>query len=149
MPTRAELIERASKLPLLDAAFLLWIYKFEIDQEENSDLPRAKQVVNNERDFIRVASKIAAQIFFERRNAHFGLTFDRTKTSHPEESAENIRYAIQRAVKFDSECVGFFEYSDNLSNDVDRAIKLASQNNPGFLEATHSLAHGKLIQNMR
>jgi sugar phosphate isomerase/epimerase len=147
-----QIIEGASRLPLNDAAYELWMRKWQLDRLEPTYRPTQPQGVDlkNPKLFQRVVRNAFAKVLHEREIAPDGPTFDRLKRAHPEASDDDLRRAIKAAVKFDTDCVKNFSYSSpNYFDDVTRAVDLAKSENPGFQDRTYEFAQMKLAEAMR
>jgi hypothetical protein len=147
------MIERAAQLSLLDAAYLLWKQKRQLDRIEASPPPAVphRAVLRGE-SFVRSAREAIAAMRHERANAHEGLTFDRMKRAHPEAGDDDLKLAIKAAVKFDQDCTRHFSYSGpgpDYASEVARAVDLAMRENPGFSEETRNAARHALAAEMR
>ncbi len=134
----ADEIDRASRLPLNDAAYLLWSRKRILDRAENFPPERPEPVAGpiDPETVRRVVRKAISDVRSERDNAHDGPTFDRLKKAHPNAADSDLRRAIKLAVKLDRDSVRNFSYNVP-GNPVDRAVAIAREENPDFLESTY------------
>jgi hypothetical protein len=145
-------IEIASKLPLRDAAYLLWLHKRELDRRDTpTDQQPAPGAKSFDTEVVRRAMQSAiSSVTYERDHAEFGLTFDRMKAAHREVLDDDLRAAIRHAVKFWTDCKGNFSYSQaGLYLDAKRAVDLSLSHNPGFSNETCKVAVNRLCFEMR
>jgi hypothetical protein len=145
-------IERAAQLPLKDAAYFLWMQKYQLDREDlPSPLPAAQpQNLADPEMFRRTVLTAIANVHKERTTAHNGSTFGRLKTAHPEVGDQDLQNAIKAAVKLDVDCTRHFSYSESgLWGDAHRAIEFARKENPDFLESTYEAAKWHMCWAMR
>jgi hypothetical protein len=133
-------LERAAKLPLLDAAYNLWLVRYERNREEGLMSPPAGKDWN-----------VGSAVLHDRRVAPLpgSPTFSRLRRAHPNASDEELRLSIATAVAFDTACVTNFSYGDRFGPDVRVAIDAARKEYPSYLEETYSLAHDELMRAMR
>ncbi|MCP4620472.1 MAG: hypothetical protein GY844_29045 [Bradyrhizobium sp.] len=152
MSELAMAIEAAARLPLNDAAYLLWKRKLRIDHEEQcSGLPQMglRSLPLEDAEFGRLVHQAIAKVHWERENAHNGATFARLKAAHPGSGDADLRNAIGAAVKLDVDCLRHFSYSDSesLFTDAERAVARARVDSPDFLDSTYlNAAHDLCIQ---
>jgi hypothetical protein len=132
------IIAEAAKLPLRDAAFLLWRQRPQLDRIEVPPMTPEE---------IRIARALSpeqysAKIRFERDHVQDGPTFDRLKRAHPLADDTDAKLAIIAAVRFDDACFKYFTVdSTDYWDRVVRAVALAQrQEKPGYLEATYETA---------
>jgi len=138
--------ESLSVLPLLDAAYRLWMERYRLDREAAPIQPRPS-AGGISPDVIRKAIQNVVQ---ERTTAPEGNTFARLKAVHPEADDDDLKSAIKRAVKLDSDCVRNFSYqAPNYFDDCKRAIELSRIENPGFSTETYKHAEQHLMFVMR
>jgi len=145
-------IDDASKLPLFDAAYALWRMKGQLDRVDPQQEATHPQPVDlkDERALGRVVRAAIANVLHERNTAHEGPTFGRLKRAHPEAKDEDLKRAIQAAVKLEGDCTRFFSSTGpRYVDDVNRAVDLAKQENPGFQEQTYEQASYDLARAMR
>jgi len=144
-------MERAARLPLKDAAYLLWSKKSQLDYEERTATSTPKPPVDlSEAAVERAMREALAKVSFDRDNAHYGPTFFKLKKAHLDAADDDIRAAIQAAVKLDTDCVRYFSYEGvSLSEPVRKAVSRARMENPGFLDSTYELAEWDLATAMR
>jgi hypothetical protein len=145
-------IERAAQLPLNDAAYFLWIRKWQLDREEQPSSQHVTQPkdLTDPKIFRRVIRTVIGSVLQERESAQYGSTFGRLKTAHPEATDPDLQNAIKSAVKLDTDCTRHFSYSKSgLSSDAHRAVELAREKNPDFSEATYKSAVLHLCTAMR
>jgi hypothetical protein len=144
-----DLITEASRLPLRDAAYAIWLQKSTFERLEGRVWPL--------RDFStpEAAEKSSresyAQIKYERDFAQDGPSFDRLKRAHPHAADVELKEAIIAAVKFDNDCFKYFSYGhgeDYLEN-VPRAVAQAAQHHPPYLETTYRDAQNWVAYNMK
>jgi hypothetical protein len=145
-------IERASQLPLNDAAYYLWRSRQEIDRDEKIPPPPAYDLLMPIVDgSFRRAVDVSRLVEFDYDNAHRGPTFDRLKRAHPGTDDHELQRAIKLAVKFYRDCMRHFSYSadNDISDDVNKAMDLARKENPDFLDSTYDQARSLLRFMMR
>lgn len=140
-------------LPLLDAAYQLWIQKYQLDREEMPLPSKSPGDAVHPLDgavFRKLVNEAVARIMQERKTAHDGKTFSRLKEIHPGASDDDLKSAIKRAVKFDTDCTRNFAYkSPNYFDDCRRAVELSRVENPGFSDETYKRAERNLLFAMR
>jgi hypothetical protein len=137
--TEAEtIIAEAAKLPLKDAAFLLWRRRPRLDTLEGPPMTPEE---------IRIAralspEEIHAKMQYEHDHEQDGPTFDRLKRAHPQADDTEVKLVILAAVRFDDACFKYFTVdSTDYWQRVERAVALARrQENPGYLESTYDAA---------
>jgi hypothetical protein len=152
MATLSQAIEAAAKLPLNDAAYSLWMQKWQLDCEERPSPQGAeqRQDLADPEIFGRAVRDAIANVRKEQESAHNGATFLRLKVAHPGATAQALQNAIKSAVKLDADCTRHFSYSDSgLWQDAQRAIELAREENPNFLDSTYKSAVLYMCQAMR
>jgi hypothetical protein len=145
----------ASDQVLKDAAFNLWINKYQLDaREPPSPFKTQRQALN------RLMTRILGAKWSVRRamkrvksgaeRADSGPTFRRLKAQFPFVSETRLKDAIRAAVQLDQDCVKNFSYSKNpYMHDVARAVALARASNPGFSEETYRRAETRVAIQMR
>jgi hypothetical protein len=145
--TRSEATtESLNALPLLDAAYRLWVARYQLDRDEAPAQPQQPAGAISP-DAIRKAFQHVIQ---ERQSAPEGKTFARLKAIHPDVNDSELKLAIKRAVKFDSDCVKYFCYqSAHYFDDCKRAVELSRIDNPGFCDDTYKQAEKYLMFAMR
>ena len=149
MTLSEETKESLSALPLLDAAYRLWIERYRLDREEAPIQPRPSAGVISPPDDV-VIRKAIQNVVPERTTAPEGKMLARLKAIHPESNNDDLKSAIKRAVKFDSDCAINFSYrSPNYFDDCKRAIELSRIENPGFSDETYRHAERHLMFVMR
>jgi hypothetical protein len=145
-------IERASQLPLRDAAFHLWMRRHQLNRAERPAAPKsdAKSEPFDPEVFHRMIRAAMASVSFERENAHHGETFWRLKQAHPNANDEELRLAIKQAVKLDTDATKNFSCDvASHGENVHRAVQLTRQENPGFSESTYQDLEHRLAIDMR
>lgn len=133
-------IDRASQLPLMDAAFLLWMRRHALDRAENPVPPNpdARSELHKPAVFRQMVQAAMASIVFDRANAHHGATFRRLKQAHPNERDKALQQAVKLAVKLDTDSTRNFTYDVAKNLDpVTRAVDLTRRENPGFSDSTY------------
>lgn len=131
-------MKQAAALPLKDAAFEIWRHKLDFDREELPppplvDLSDPEVAAQHMREF-------EARYAFERANAHDGATFARVRRVHPKATDADIKAAIKAAVKFDDDCVKYFDRDTDFFKAIDTALAQAKRDNPGYLDRTYQSA---------
>src|SRR5262245_60349563 len=114
-------IERAVKLPLIDAALLLWLSRRDLQRWDgrSSSPPLAGDAAGQ-------IGQATGALDFERANAASGPTFYRLKSAHPEADESGLKRAIERAVQLEADCAKHFMPSKaGLDEDTKRAVDLA------------------------
>jgi len=130
-------IAKAAKLPLKDAAYLLWMEKSELDKQ----VAPPKTEEERARQSTRSGEEITASLRYDHDNAADGSTFLRMKRAHPNVDDTDIKQAIVAAVKFNDDCFKHFSLEPtNYDKRADHAIAMAKQLNPGFLPSTYRQA---------
>jgi hypothetical protein len=145
-------IERASQLPLNDAAYYLWRWRQEINRDKKVPPPPGYDLLIPTVDgSFRRAVDVWGLVEFDYNNAHRGPTFDRLKRAHPGTDDHELQRAIKLAVKFYRDCMRHFSYSadNDISDDVKKAMDLARKENPDFLDSTYDQARSLLRFMMR
>jgi hypothetical protein len=133
-------IEHASKLPLIDAAYYLWIKRFEVIDES-----RIKPDPS-----LNLKDPAVLQQVFQKAIAHVqdeDPTLRRLRAAHPDSDDSSLKQAVSAAVKFEQDYLKKFSY-DN-PDPYQLAIDFAKQENPDFQEGTYELAMGTLMFEMR
>ena len=129
-------IESAAKLPLIDAALLLWLRRRELQlwDGRSSSPPLGGDAASQIRQATRALD-------FERANAANGPTFHRLRLAHPHTDERDLKDAIDRGVRLEADCAKHFRNSGaGLDVDAKRAVDLARYDNPGFLDASYEVA---------
>ncbi len=144
-------IQEASRLPLLDAAYVLWVRRLALDHAERPVQPHCPRA--NLRDPESLASSIRealAKVQTDRATAQDAPTFERLKRAHPAAGEFQVKEAIKAAVKFEGDCARYYspQGSAYLQN-IQRAVGQAKAANPGFQESTYRRAELDLAQAMR
>ena len=152
MSTVDRAIEDASRLPLKDAAYFLWVRRLALDHVEHPRPSRPVRSVNlhDPQALMKSVSAAFAKVQGDRASATEGATFVRLKRAHPEAGDHALKSAIRKAVKFAEDCVKFFslnggDFAANVANAIDRAKK----DNPDFGEQTYELARWELARTMK
>jgi hypothetical protein len=134
-------IERASRLPLNDAAYYLWRWRHErywrqeINRDEKVPPPPVYDLLIPTVDSsFRRAIDVRRMVEFDYDNAHRGPTFERLKRAHPGTDNHELQRAIKLAVRFYRDCMRYFSYSadNDIGDDVKKAMDLARKENPNF-----------------
>jgi hypothetical protein len=145
--------ESLGVLPLLDAAYQLWMQRHRLDREETPTRARTPANAVNPPDVVTIRKLIneaIPRVIEERKTAHEGKTFTRLKAVHPEANDDDLKAAIKRAVMLDIDCVRNFSYmSPHYFDDCRRAVELSRAENPGFSDETYRLAEQHLMFAMR
>lgn len=143
---------KAAELPLMDAAYHLWIHKGQLDCFEGF-IPPPKLPSTDWTDseiFRKVVQTATHDIQACQEDAHFGTTFLRLEKLYPEASMKDLQRAVRTAVKLDMDCSRSFSYeSPHYLDDVTRAVEAVKVANPGFQEATYEAAWIHLATRMR
>ena len=141
------IIAEAAKLPLNDAAFLLWRQRPRLDTLEGPVITREE---------IRIARALSPEeihdkVQYKRDHAQDGPTFDRLKRAHPQADDTAIKRAIIAAVRFDDACFKYFTLdSTDYWKRVVSAVALAQRKeNPGYLESTYEAARNHVAYYMK
>lgn len=130
-------IAKAAKLPLKDAAYLLWMEKSELDRQVAPPITEEERA----RQLTRTGEEITASLRQDHDNAAEGSTFHRMKRAHPNVDDADIKQAISAAVKFNDDCFKHFSHEPtDYDKRADHAIAMAKQLNPGFLPSTYRQA---------
>jgi hypothetical protein len=132
-------IEHASKLPLNDAAFFLWLQRPWLDAREKNDQQVTRDMAD-QGDLNKIVRNAMAQVLFDFDNAPNSSTFYRLKRAHPESADESLRLAVELAVKLYQDCPKYYYWTGAGITDCQRAVDLARKDNPGFLESTYEAA---------
>jgi hypothetical protein len=137
----AEIIARAAKLPLKDAAFSLWRQHPRLDTLEGRPTDEDVRIYR-----AMSPAEQAAKYRYDRDHAQDGPTFTHVKRAYPRTSDTEIKLAIMAAVKFDDACAKYFSTDftiDFWQRCVD-AVARAEKENPGFLESTYQYARNQV-----
>lgn len=143
-----DIIGEAARLPVRDAAYLIWREKTTFERLEGRRWrPRD---MRTPAVAARSMRRISAQLQRERDTAQDGPTFDRLKRAHPRADNAELKQAIVAAVKFDDDCFRYFsgdggDYWDN----VVRAVARAAKDHPFYLATTYRDARNWLAYNMK
>ena len=143
-----DIIGEASRLPVPDAAYLIWREKTTFERLEGRRWrPRD---VRTPAAAARSMRRISAQLKREHDTAQDGPTFDRLKRAHPRADDAELKQAIVAAVKFDDDCFRYFssnggDYWDN----VVRAVARAGKEHPHYLATTYRDARNWVACNMK
>lgn len=143
-----DIIGAAARLPLRDAAYMVWREKTTFERLEGRVWPP--------RDFSTAEAaeksmeEIAARIKYEHDFAEHGPSVDRLKRAHPKASDTELKAAIVAAVKFDDDCFRYFSYgsADYLEN-VPSAVARAANDHPDYLPRTYRDAENWVAYNMK
>jgi hypothetical protein len=129
-----KLIATASTLPLLDAAYTLWLYSNDpwLTKDDAWDFQGGSSTETIDHSspaahvetLRKVIRQSIAAIRFRETNAHLGPPFYWLKSAHPYNSKNYIE-------------------------DVETAVNRASDESPGFTEPTLKRAHSRLCWAMR
>ncbi len=143
-----DIIGEAARLPLRDAAYLIWREKTTFERLEGRRW-RSRDM-STPAVAARTMRRIAAQLKRERDTAQDGPTFNRLKRAHPRADDAELKQAIVAAVKFDDDC---FKYFSNGGGDywanVVRAVARAGQDHPAYLATTYRDARNRVACNMK
>jgi hypothetical protein len=132
----ARIIADAAPLPLLDAAYALWRWRYRLDTLEGR--PTAEEVRINR---TLTPAQFAVKHRWDRDHAHEGPMFNYLKRAHPRLDDAAIRQAIITAVKFEDACFRYFEQTTaEYWQRCVHAVALARKDFPGFLEDTYQQA---------
>jgi hypothetical protein len=143
-----DLIGEAAKLPLRDAAYLLWRQKATFERLGGRSWPKRDMSTPEARE--RSMREISAQIQSEHDFAQDGPTFERLKRAHPHAGDAEAKQAIVAAVKFDDDCFRYFDQGqrDYLEN-VAAAVARAARDNSPYLETTYRDPGNWVAYNMK
>jgi hypothetical protein len=145
-------IATATRLPLPDAAYFLWVRRFALDHRERPGRTRPVHSVNL-KDLAAVAESAAAALAkarADRATAADGPTFLRLRRAHPNAADHELKSAIGAALKLDEDCTRFFSPSgDDFVANIARAVEGARTENPGLLAETYELARAELTRTMK
>jgi hypothetical protein len=141
-------IEKASKLPLNDAAFYLWLNRNSLDLHDKNYQQRTLDLADHD-DLSKIVRSAMAKVLFDFDNAADGPTFYRLKEAHPESSDESLKLAVDLAVKLYRDCPKYYTYTVGGLADCQRAVDLARKDNPGFLESTYEAARNDMCFQLR
>jgi hypothetical protein len=142
-----DLIGEAAKLPLRDAAYMLWRQKSAFERLEGRTWPRRDRSTPEARETSDRA--FIAQMKYEHDFAQDGPTFERLKRAHPNVDDAELKSAIIAAVKFDDDCFRYFSRGGDHSEKVERAVAQAARDNPPYLETTYRDAQNWVGYNMK
>jgi len=132
----ARIIADAASLPLLDAAYALWRWRYRLDTLEGR--PTAEEVRINR---TLTPAQFAVKYRWDRDHAQDGPAFTHLKRAHPDADDNAIGQAIITAVKFEDACFRYFEATTaEYWQRCVHAVALARKDYPGFLEDTYQQA---------
>jgi hypothetical protein len=136
--TEAEkIIAEAARLPLMDAAYILWRHSPRLDTLEGQPMTAEEHAIAAARPI----EDIMAQMNHEHAHAEDGRTFGRLKRAHPRADDADAKAAIVAAVRFDDDCFGYFERErGDFGERIERAVAQAANDHPGYLERTYQRA---------
>jgi hypothetical protein len=137
----AEIVAEAAKLPLKDAAFLLWRRRLRLDTLEGRPTDEDVRIYR-----AMSPAEQAAKYGYDRNHAQDGPSFDHLKRAHPRASDTEIKLAIMAAVKFDDACAKYFS-KDGARDFWQRCVEAvvrAEKENPGYLESTYQYARNQV-----
>jgi hypothetical protein len=137
-----DIIEKAAALPLLDAAFDLWLETGTLHALEGwRHIWPPPGMYGNDID---------ARVRYMRATAHENRMFDWLKMAHPAASDDDARQAIRAAVKFEDDCFRHFgDRSVREDGSVEQAVNLARREHPDYQERTYKRAGSHLSFMMR
>jgi hypothetical protein len=141
----ADIIARASQLPLQDAAFALWRQRSRLDSLEER-YPSEEEVRINR---AMTPEQWVAKYRYKREHAHEGPMFGYLKRTHPHASDADIKHAIIDAVHFDDACSRHFKWEGDFWDCVVRAVAQAAKKHPHYLDATYCDARNNLAYLMK
>jgi hypothetical protein len=145
-------IEAAARLPLPDAAYLLWIRRSMLDGLEQARSSRRARPVNlrDPEALIKSAQAAFAKVRHDRATAEEGPTFLRLKRAHSKVDDDALKSAIRAALKLDEDCSRFFSREgEDLATSIAKAVDLAKRDNPIFHKQTYDLARSELARTMK
>jgi hypothetical protein len=132
----ARIIADAAPLPLLDAAYALWRWRYRLDTLEGR--PTAEEVRINR---TLTPAQFMIRYRWDRDHAQDGPAFTHLKRAHPGADDNAIRQAIITALKFEDACFRYFEATTaEYWQRCVHAVALARKDFPGFLEDTYQQA---------
>jgi hypothetical protein len=132
----AQIIGEAAPLPLLDAAYQLWRWRYRLDTLEGR--PTAEEIEINR---AMTPEQFSVQYRWERDHAQDGPAFNHLKRAHRRADDNAIKQAIITAVKFEGACFRYFEQGDGeYWERCQYAVACARKDFPGFLEDTYRVA---------
>ena len=144
-----DIIAEAARLPLPDAAYMLWREKSTFERLEGRrweprDMSTPEAIEKSMRE-------VSVQLKHEHDFAQDGPTFDRLKRAHPHVGDPELKAAIVAAVQFDDACFRYFSYGhgEGYLDNVPRAVARAARDHPGYLETTHRDACNWVAYNMK
>jgi hypothetical protein len=143
-----DILGEAARLPLWDAAYLIWREKTAFERLEGRRWrPRDERTPAVAARSMR---RISAQLKHERDTAQDGPTFDRLKRAHPRADDTELKQAIVAAVRFDDACLRFFSSEGgDFWHNVVRAVARAAKEHPGYLATTYRDARNWIAFNMK
>ncbi len=143
-----DIISEAARLPLWDAAYLIWREKTTFERLEGRRWRPPD--VRTPAVAARSMRRVSAQLKRERDNAQDGPTCDRLKRAHPRADLAELKQAIVAAVKFDDDCFRYFSSNGgDCWDDVVRAVALAGKDHPHYLATTYRDARNWVAHNMK
>lgn len=132
-----EIIAEAARLPLKDAAYMLWRRSPRLDTLEGQPMTAEEHAAAAARPM----AEIIAKMNHEHEHAEDGRTFGRLKRAHPQADDADAKAAIIAAVQFDDDCFRYFEEGrGDFGERIERAVEVAAKNNPGYLPWTYRTA---------
>jgi hypothetical protein len=140
----AQIIAEAAKLPLNDAAFVLWRHKIQLDTLEGLPNPDEVRAIH-----AMTPKQQAAKLKHDRDYADDGPIFGHLKQAHPRASDVDIKKAILTAVKFDTDCFRYFKLHGDFWDCCVRAVALAAKKHPHFLDQTYQDAPNHVAYHMK
>lgn len=141
----AKILAEASRLPLQDAAFALWIQMSRLDSLEER-YPSAEEVRINR---AMSPKQWFAKYRLEREHAYEGPMFGYLKRTHRHASDDDIKHAIIEAVHFDDACSDHFKWEGDFWDCVMRAVAQAAKKHPNYLDTTYRDARNNLAYHMK
>jgi hypothetical protein len=137
IPEVQAILAKAAKLPLRDAAYMLWMEKSKLDKLERPEMTDEERAKARARS----SEEVAAAIRYEHDHAQDGTTFDRLKLTHPQADTAEAKQAIIAGVKFNDACFKNFSHAPtDYDRRADHAIAVARNENPGYLPSTYRQA---------
>jgi hypothetical protein len=132
----ADIIADAAPLPLFDAAYTLWRWRYRLDSLEGR--PTAEEIRINR---TLTPEQFAVKYRHDRDHAQDGPAFNHLKRAHPRADDGAIRQAIITAVKFEDACFRYFEQgAGEYWQRCVHAVARARKDFPGFGESTYQQA---------
>jgi hypothetical protein len=140
----AKVIAEAAKLPLMDAAFLLWRQQIWLDTLEGR--PTAEEIAINR---ALTPEQWMTKYRYQRAHAYEGPMLGHLTRAHPHADEKDIRHAIIAAVAFDDDCFKYFDQNGDFWGRCVRAVALAAKNHPGYLDTTYRDACNHVAYHMK